>query len=134
MNQDNARPAVVESWNAAGYREDEVSNILDDVMDYDHIDWWSKAEEYVHSKLPSSLGGRWLEDCLVGIQNESQAPHDSRYRGWNASIGSVHKFDFDVAEDIATPPAIEVIVIPDQGVDEVEEKRQNDPEYQARCC
>ena len=38
-----AWPAVVETWNAASYRENVIPDILDEVMSDDHVDRRSEA-------------------------------------------------------------------------------------------
>ncbi|KFX86638.1 hypothetical protein O988_09470 [Pseudogymnoascus sp. VKM F-3808] len=88
-----------------------------------------KANSQIHQPLPPLLPPRRIQIRIINIQHHSQRTRDSQRRGRNAHGDGPGNLDFDVAEDLAVPPVGEVVVGPDEHVDEdheVEEAQVED--------
>lgn len=67
-------------------------------------------------------------DRPIGIERCRQTPH---YAQQAADLGDEfghHELNLDIAEDEARPPISEIVSRPDEGIDEIHEIIEHDPE------
>jgi hypothetical protein len=121
LDKDLAWPAIGVGWQTSRDCNDPISAGLNDVMNSHAVDGPSKAVQEFDYSLPSTLRFAWAQNGPIGIQNTSQASHDTCQGANDAKADCNHELDFDVAKTEALPPSDYVVRGPDEGVDEVHE-------------
>ena len=129
--QGDAGPGVVDGGGAARDGEEVVPRGLDDVVDDDDVEGRAEAEGAVEQVAPEALLAGGGDGGLAGVEGAGERAGDAEDGAHDREGGGEVELDFDVAEDGAGEPGGDVVVGPEEGVDEVHEIRDEDPEDEA---
>lgn len=99
--------------------EEEPSALIDDIGEH-RDDRDHGAEQDCNKATPTSLLLRRNQSGTPGIQDKGQAAEDRDQSAGDADVAAGHDLDLHVAEAFVVPAAIEVIIRPDECVDNIE--------------
>ncbi|KFY70830.1 hypothetical protein V499_08936 [Pseudogymnoascus sp. VKM F-103] len=87
-----------------------------------------KTDPQIHPHPPPLPRPRRVQFRILHIQHPSQGARDGHGGGGDPDGDGPHDLDFDVAQDGAVPPGGEVVVGPEEGVDEDHEVEEGEVE------
>ena len=122
-----AHPGRVVSREATHDTKDEISTVLDHVVD-NHDDYRNDDAEYnFKGKIPSLLRFAWDEGRTIRVQDLGQGAEDANQGPGNTNTSTGVNLGVDIAIHVAVPPCLHLVCRPDKGVGKIEEVQNNEP-------
>ncbi|KFZ15326.1 hypothetical protein V502_05677, partial [Pseudogymnoascus sp. VKM F-4520 (FW-2644)] len=117
-DDDDSGPAATIAIRASPNRDDDIAVIVNDMVQPRDENGHSKADSEVNEDLPPFLLAGGIQLGVLDVEDDGEGARDSHCRGGDADGDGPEDLDLDIAEDGAVPPVGEVVVGPDEDVDE----------------